>query len=169
MSLDGTRYVARDGARRRRHLGQAVVELALILPVFLFLTIGVVDLARVFAAYIALNDGVREAALFAADGDGYDRWCAIPPDDTIACPPGSATHQFPNPDNIAYQVQFDALGLDPAQITLQAPACTPSPCGPTSAVTVAVSYRVALLTPVLNGVFGGGINLSTSTTAKVLP
>lgn len=146
-----------------------MVELALILPVFLFLTVGVVDLARVFAAYVALNDGVREAALFAADGDGYNRWCAIPPDDTIACPPGSATHQFPNPNNIAYQLEFDAVGLDPTQVTLEAPACAPSPCGPTSAVTVAVSYRVALLTPVLNGVFGGSVTLSSSTTAKVIP
>jgi len=95
-----------------------------------------VDLARVFSSYIALTDGVREAALFAAEGDGYERWCAIPPDDTIACPSGSEGHQSPDPDNIAYQIQFDAVGLDPGEIVMLAPACEPDPCGENSTVTV---------------------------------
>ena len=74
----------RSASRRQRSRGQAIVEFTLILPVLLLLTVGMVDLARVFSSYIALTDGVREAALFAAEGDGYERWCAIPPDDTIA-------------------------------------------------------------------------------------
>jgi len=159
----------RGRLRGRRGRGQALVEFALLLPVILLLTVGVVDLARVFSSYIALTDGVREAALFAAEGDGYERWCAIPPDDTIACPSGSEGHQAPDPDNIAYQVQFDGAGLDPGEITLLPPVCDPDPCGGNSTVTVAVSYQMPILTPVLSDILGGTVTMSASTTAAVLP
>ena len=145
-----------------------MVEFALLLPVLLLLTVGMVDLARVFSSYIALTDGVREAALFAAEGDGYDRWCASPPDDTIACPIGSAGHQFPDPDNIAYQIQFDSVALDPSRIVMSAPACDPNPCGGDSTVTIEVSYSVDLLTPVLSDFLGGSLTMTASTTATVL-
>ena len=146
-----------------------MVEFALLLPVILLLTVGVVDLARVFSSYIALTDGVREAALFAAEGDGYERWCAIPPDDTIACPSGAEGHQSPDPDNVAYQIQFDSVALDPSEIVMLAPACDPDPCGGNSSVTIVVSYRVALLTPVLSDILGGSVTMTASTTAAVLP
>ncbi|HYN70222.1 MAG TPA: TadE family protein [Candidatus Eisenbacteria bacterium] len=156
-------------AHGRFSRGQAVVELALVLPFVLLVTLGVVDVARLFSAYVALNDGVREAALFAGDGDGYTKWCAIPPADVIACPAESAGHEFPNPDNIAYQIQFDAVGLDPARVTMVAPVCVPDPCGGTGSVTVVVSYRFALVTPILSQVLGDGVTITASTTAKVLP
>ena len=38
--------------RRARHTGQALVELALILPIMLFLLLGALDLGRVFYANI---------------------------------------------------------------------------------------------------------------------
>jgi hypothetical protein len=159
----------RHGRRRPRVRGQAFVEFAMLLPVFLLLTIGVVDLARIFSSYIALTDGVREAALFAAEGDGYDRWCAVPPDDTIACPTGAASHQAPDPDNIAYQIQFDAADLDPAEIEMLAPVCDPDPCAGNSTVTIVVSYRLPILTPVLSDLLGGDLAMTASTTAAILP
>lgn len=149
--------------------GQSLVEFALILPILLLLTVGVVDLARVFTAYIAVTDAAREAALYAAEGDGYDKWCAYPPDDTIACPTGSEGHQAPDPDNIAFQVLHAAPGLEPADVTLAAPVCDPSPCGASSTVRVSVTYRMPILTPVLGAVLGGQLPMSASTTAKVLP
>ena len=54
-----------------RSRGQALAEFALILPVFLVLTLGVVDGARIFTANIALTNGVREAALYASQGKSY--------------------------------------------------------------------------------------------------
>lgn len=154
---------------RRFSRGQAVVELALVLPFVLLLTLGVVDVARLFSAYVALTDGVREAALFAGEGNGSTKWCAIPPADVIACPAGSVGHEFPNPDNIAYQIQFDAVGLDPARVTMDAPVCVPDPCSGTGSVTVIVSYRFSLVTPILSQLFGDGVTVTASTTAKVLP
>ena len=49
-----TNRLRRRGERSR---GQTLVEFALILPVFLVLTLGVVDGARVFTAYIAIKQG----------------------------------------------------------------------------------------------------------------
>jgi Flp pilus assembly protein TadG len=44
-----------------RRPGQAAVELALILPFFLLIVMGVLDLGRVFYTYEALANGTREA------------------------------------------------------------------------------------------------------------
>ena len=55
--------------RRARHRGQALVELALILPVMLFLLLGALDLGRVFYANITVSSGAKEAALRASSGN----------------------------------------------------------------------------------------------------
>ena len=52
------------------------MEFALILPVFLLLTLGVVDMARVFTSYIALTNGVANAAIYAGQGTNYLKWCS---------------------------------------------------------------------------------------------
>ena len=46
--------------------GQAVVEFALILPVFLLLLLIAVDFGRLFFTYIQLNNTAREGAAYAA-------------------------------------------------------------------------------------------------------
>src|SRR5690349_801127 len=68
--------------------GQSLVEFALVLPLFLMMTIGIVDMARVFSANVNLADGVRKAALWASEGSNYDRWCRElgTPSDAVPCP-----------------------------------------------------------------------------------
>ena len=53
-----------DDMRRRptRERGQAVVELALVLPLFLLLLLGIVQFGSVFRDYIALTDATRVGA-----------------------------------------------------------------------------------------------------------
>ena len=48
--------------RRRRQEGQALVELALVLPLFLLLLLGIVQMGSVFRDYIALTDATRVGA-----------------------------------------------------------------------------------------------------------
>ena len=54
------------GRRASRSQGQAIVELALILPIFLILLASALDLGRVFYSQISINDAAREAALEAS-------------------------------------------------------------------------------------------------------
>jgi len=51
--------------RRNRPAGQALVEFALIIPVLLFIIIGIIDLGRAFHAYIAITNASREGARYA--------------------------------------------------------------------------------------------------------
>jgi hypothetical protein len=155
---------------RERRRGQTTVEFALILPVFLLLTVGIVDLARMFSTYGALIDGVREAALYAGDGPRNNlNWCFPGGTDPIPCPSGAspAIHATsPDPDNIAFHI--NSSGLVAAQVEMADPVCEPDPCVPGGTVKVSASYRVPLLTPILGTIFGGSILISATTTARVL-
>jgi Flp pilus assembly protein TadG len=48
--------------RRRSERGQSLVELALMLPVILFLLVGVVEVGNALNAYLTLVDGARDGA-----------------------------------------------------------------------------------------------------------
>jgi hypothetical protein len=166
-----------------RSNGQSLVEFALVLPLFLIMTIGIVDMARIFSANVNLADGVRKAALWAAEGTNYDKWCrqvASPPPGIVECPtedidgnPVDPTSKVsPDPDNIAFQLR--SVGLDAARITMRAPFCrdtlaNPAACASDGTVQIAASYPEVLLTPILGAMFGGQILISQSTTARIEP
>jgi uncharacterized protein (UPF0333 family) len=166
--------------RRQKSRGQAVVEFALILPVFLLLTVGVIDMARIFTAYVALTNGVANAALYAAQ-NGATKWCAITPDVTdVACPlpVTPPDQQALNPNNIGYQLRLEATGLNMADLVLSTPQClltgtaTTEDCTQTgttiySQVQISATYRVSLFTPLVSVIVGQFVNMSASTTAAV--
>src|SRR6266849_4492379 len=52
--------------KHRRALGQALVELALILPVLLLLSTAALDLGRLYYGQITINNAAKEGALEAA-------------------------------------------------------------------------------------------------------
>jgi len=54
---------------RGKKSGQSFVELAIVLPLLLFLLIGFVEIGAIIYNYLSLMDVVREAARFAADRD----------------------------------------------------------------------------------------------------
>ena len=54
---------------RRKNSGQSFVELAIVLPLLLFLLIAFVEVGAIIYNYLSLMDVVREAARFAADRD----------------------------------------------------------------------------------------------------
>lgn len=53
-------------ARRVRQRGQAVVELALLLPMLLLCCLGTLDFGRALGTWIVLQNAAREGAFFAA-------------------------------------------------------------------------------------------------------
>jgi Flp pilus assembly protein TadG len=176
---------ARKTPRRAKSRGQAVVEFALILPVFLLLTLGVVDMARMFTSYISLTNGVAFAAIYAGNGS-YLAWCAT--GGSVPCPTinaagaaytTSSANKVADPGNIAYQIFIESTGLTPAQIKLLPPQCklTASPftvgdCTSTTAgvyqsVTVSARYQFTFLTPIVTNITGP-ITMTASTSAAVL-
>jgi Flp pilus assembly protein TadG len=61
----GTATAAASSSTRRRSRGQGLVEFAFVLPVFLILFMGVVDLGGVVFAYNSVTNAAREAARLA--------------------------------------------------------------------------------------------------------
>jgi Flp pilus assembly protein TadG len=153
--------------RRERSRGQTLVEFALILPVFLVLTLGVVDGARVFTAYIAITNGAREGALYAASGTNFNNWCSTT--SLVACPTAyNASNQTADPSNIAYRVQAESQGLTMGNIVLSAPVCDTTPCSSSSTkVTVTVNYSMTLFVPLISAIMGSPVRMTAATTAVI--
>lgn len=173
----------RRGPRSR---GQSVAEFAIILPVFLLITLGVVDMARVFIAYVSLENGVREAAIFAAgssNGHNSDKWCTtvggkLPtPAVSVPCPTGTVVgtnDKSADPNNIAYRIDAEASDMDASHIVLSAPTttidanCDSSTAGDGKRVTITAQYSFKLLMPVVSTMFSGGIPMTATTSTCVL-
>ena len=153
-----------------------MVEFALILPVLLLLTLGVIDAARIFTASISLTNAVREAAIYASFPTSYNNWCTDDPLITVPCPAGvQPTNKTAVPDNLTTRIFYEAAGLDASAITLDPPICknaagtTQAACdGSSTQVTITAHYSVNVATPVLGQIWGGSLAISSTTTAKIL-
>lgn len=164
----------RHDSDRERSRGQTLVEFALILPVFLLLTLGVVDGARIFTSYISITNAAREGALYASNGTNYRNWCSTDPSPVVACPTGwTVDSKKGNPDSIAYRVQQETSGLTGASIILDPPVCadaagTTIVCGAGAArVTIKVKYSMALFVPVIGALLGSPVQMSATTSAVI--
>jgi hypothetical protein len=155
--LSELRRVTRVGSTRaRRHLrgrtpGQALVELAIILPVFLVLTMAAVDLGRIFFAQISIANAAREGAYEAAYGGSFNAGSDCGSTNTVMCA-------------ILNEAQ-GSLAITPGDVTR---SCNPvGGCAAGAygeAVTLKVTGHFDLLTPILS-VFFGGTNITFSATA----
>ena len=118
------------GARRQR--GQALVEMALVLPIFLILVMGIVDFGLGLRAWISITNSAREGARLAAVH--------------ASC------------DSIRQRVEDSSGGLvtDDSQISID-----PSDCDFTTgdSVRVTVQYDYKMITPLgsLLSMFGAGV------------
>jgi len=135
-------------AALRRHLktrtrGQSLVELALILPVFMLFFAAVLDLGRIAAAQVAVQNAAREGAFQAAK-------TPTDFDSTSSCPSGGAT-------NVIYcRIKLESSGgvtISPSDVTV---TCNPVTCatGIGNTVTVRVNGHFRLLTPLMGVFFG---------------
>jgi Flp pilus assembly protein TadG len=59
---------ARGKTRRLGQKGQALVELALVMPILILILMGIVDFGRVYHGYLATTNAAREAARLASLG-----------------------------------------------------------------------------------------------------
>jgi Flp pilus assembly protein TadG len=119
------------GRRASRSRGQAIVELALILPVFLILLASALDLGRVFYAQISVNDASREAALEA------------PRNPTSFIPNTACTTANKETNRVICRATNEARGgfvtVAAADVAM---ACSVSPCPATPVLGQTVSVTV---------------------------
>ncbi len=108
---------------KRKERGQSLVEFALILPVLLIILAGVLDLGRLYYAYVAVTDAAAEGAAYAA----------IHPDDA---------------DQIFDRAQAASGGLieiDEGMVEIECPTIASG-----DPITVTVSYTFTVVTPFIN-------------------
>ena len=153
-STPGTTSTARRGRPHSR--GQALVELALILPISLLLLLVAGDLARLFGSQVTIEGSARAGALEAARHP--TSFQAGQPCDPLV-------------NRVVCAVLTEAHGsfvaVTPADVSL---ACLPSPCSETlgSEVEVAVVGHFQLLTPILAPFTGGqAFDMTSTATAQI--
>lgn len=140
---------------RGRSRGQALVELALIMPLMVILLAAALDLGRLFYSGITVTNAAREGAIEAA----YN------PTSFQAGLPCDATD-----NRVMCRAINEASGsfvtIAPADVTL---TCSPScSTGIGNKVEVKVVGHFSLLTPILSTFFGGtGMTLSATASAQV--
>lgn len=120
--------------------GQAIVELAIILPLILFLIIGMIDFGRVMNAYLVANNASREGA----------RQAAVGKSDT----------------EIVTMIHQTAASLDSSnvQITIL-PQASERSRG--TEVKVSIQYQVEIITPLVSQIISNPYNIETSTSMRV--
>jgi TadE-like protein len=138
--------------------GQNLLEAALIVPIFLLLTFGLIDFGTVFYIYLTLENGVSQATRYAVTGQQMDDPAnptgpKLPRDVSIKMAMRQATPTIIIPDSAFsfYNVTKNAAGSG----------------GPGDLIRVRVDYTVSLFTPLLRQFFTNGqLTLSVFSTMK---
>ena len=130
MKTKATRRIIRPLEER----GQALVEFAVILPVIILILMGIVDLGRVFNAYVTIANAAREGARY---GIVY----------------GHST------DDAGIRNQVVTEALPAVQIVNDASHIVITDSGsrnPGSELSVRVNYDFNAVTPLISSFWGGG-------------
>ena len=164
---------------RRRSRGQALAEMAVMVPFLVIGMMGFLDLGRAFYFQIALTNAVREAARYAALPNyyGLNPGCnAMPP----ATSPGGNC-PVPDDGNVCLRLEqelsntgFQIQSCNPPDFQIAPPASGPSgrvaTCGTSgtclTAVTVSAQYQFHFITPIIGSLIGDPLRLNTSATFR---
>jgi len=130
---------SRHTAHPRRR-GQALVEFALVAPMFFLLLFGIIEAGRFIFYYETLNNATREGA----------RYAIVNGANTIGCPTGppapGSTPCDPGGDDVRDRVRDAAFGvLSPITVT---PEWAPNN-GRGSTVTVTATFTYRTLVPIV--------------------
>ena len=151
---------SRAGAVRARlpprSRGQAIVELALVVPILLLLMAAALDLGRLFYSRITVENAAREGAIEAS---------IDPASFTSGSGCNAATNRVMC--RVVNETQSSFVTVAPSDVAL---ACNPSDCatGIGSTVTVTVTGHFSLITPILAMSTGGqDVTFDSSATAQI--
>jgi hypothetical protein len=164
--------------RRKKQKGQAMAELALVLPILLLVVFGMIEMARLVQTYLAVQHAAREGARYAVVGLPSEQECAMalhgdPNDlcearlgDGDVCPTEYSDYRIAA---IKEKARETAIGLpwDPGitnpsaprylgvrvqgQPSFYDPPLLDCPGVPGARVRVEVSFNLPVMTPILSG------------------
>ncbi len=139
--------------------GQAVVEMAMVILLILFLIVAITDFSILFYVYQSMEHGISEATRYGITGQ-----------------------QMPDPNNPGYYLSREdsmkmvmrrfnpIIVLDSSSFTfehLSGTVWTAGSGGPGDITRMTVNYNWKPITPVISGIFSGGqIPLRVSSTVK---
>ena len=137
-------------ARLRNTNGGSLVEAALITPLLLLLTFGIMEFATMFYVYLALENGVSQSTRFAVTGnlkdDPLNPGTPLNRTESIKLAMRQATPTLTIPDS-AFTFSF----LPAGSATWAA-----GPGGPGDIGKVTVNYTWTFMTPLIRPFFSGG-------------
>jgi Flp pilus assembly protein TadG len=118
--------------KEQKEKGQSLLELALILPLLIIILAGVLDLGRLYYAYVAVTDAAAEGASYAA----------IHPEQS-------------DRDEVLQRAQEASRGLVQIDSSMVAVDCPTVASG--APITVTVSYSFTVATPLINVIVPDGV------------
>lgn len=124
----------------KREEGQSMVEFALVLPVLMLIIIGIIEFGFLFSGYLALSNASREAVRTVSLGET---------------------------DVVAIQRAKDvAMTLNPSKMNVSiSPTSVMRDRGDSATVTIVYEYD--FLTPFMEAIFGGDLQLEADATMRV--
>jgi hypothetical protein len=132
---------ARSPGSARHFRGQALVEFALVAPLFLLLLFGIIETGRFIFYYEMLNNATREGARYAIVNGANSLTCPTGP------PEGEAWACDPTGDDVVDRVRSSAMGVVGSDVAVT-PVWMPNN-GRGSTVTVTATYSYTSLVPIL--------------------
>jgi len=120
--------------------GQALVELAIMLPLILIILMGIFEFGRVFNAYLIVSHASREGARSAVVGDG----------DT----------------EIITTIKDSLFYLDPTKLTINL-SPNESMRSRGSSVTVSLRYDIDIIVPIIDSIIPNPLTLESKTIMRV--
>jgi hypothetical protein len=149
-------------SNKTRSRGQGLVEFALVLPLLLLVFAAAADFGRAFYAYVAIENAVKEGAVYGA----RNPLCATP---TTACiDPNNVQWRVRNETRVVNQ---NGTPLNPSiecQDTAGVPHADLRDCQAGDRYVVRLSYQFNMITPIIGAILGNSITISSQSTATVL-
>ena len=144
---------------RSKSRGQALVEMAMILPLFVLLLLITIDFGRVYFSFIQINNAAREGANYAALDPANDPLIqnAAKQETDVQKQGGEPVGGF----------QVLVVCKDPAGTVIACSTAKDLGSGPGNTVTVTVNEQFSFLTPFMNNFWSNNFTMSTSATSTV--
>lgn len=149
------KFAFRHGRAKSR--GQALVETALVLPLFVLLLLITIDFGRIYFSYIQINNAAREGANFAA----------VSPNNPSGISTAAGQETDVQRQNGESPLQIVTVCKDPAGTIIACSTAMDLGSGPGNTVTVTVNEPFSFLTPFVNSFWSNNFTMSTAATSTV--